>query len=143
MKNFIYPAKIESDESGFFLVTFRDLPFAATDGRTHQEAMEAATDCLEEAIAMCIDDGLPIPLPSKLGKNEIGIVLPALMAAKAALCITIRRKGLTKAAFARLLKVDEKEGRRLLDPHHKTKIPRINEAMTALGNKLIIGMLKD
>jgi len=70
------------------------------------------------------------------------IVLSALMAAKAALYITIRKKGLTKASFARLLDVDEKEGRRLLDPHHKTKIPRINEALSALGNKLVIGMWK-
>ena len=142
MKNFIYPAKIETDEDGFFLVTFRDLPFAATDGKTHQEALEAATGCLEEAIAMCIDDGLMVPLPSMQRKEEIGIVLPALMAAKAALYITVRKKGLTKAAFARLLNVNEKESRRLLDPHHKTKIPRINEAMSVMGNKLVIGMLK-
>ena len=142
MKNFIYPAKIEADEDGFFLVTFRDLPFAATDGKTNQEALEAATDCLEEAIAMCIDDGLMVPLPSMQRKEEIGIVLPALMAAKAALYITVRKKGLTKAAFARLLNVNEKESRRLLDPHHKTKIPRINEAMSVMGNKLVIGMLK-
>ncbi|MEJ2333841.1 MAG: type II toxin-antitoxin system HicB family antitoxin [Desulfobulbales bacterium] len=142
MKNFIYPGKIEADEDGFFLVTFRDLPFAATDAKTHQEALEAATDCLEEAIAMCIDDGLIVPLPSRQRKDEIGIVLPALMAAKAALYITIRKKGLTKAAFARLLNVNEKESRRLLDPHHKTKIPRINEALSVMGNKLVIGMLK-
>ena len=142
MKNFIYPAKIEADEDGFFLVTFKDLPFAVTDGKTHHEAMEAATDCLEEAIAMCIDDGLLLPLPSKQRKGEIGIVLPALMAAKAALYITLKKKGLTKAAFARLLNVNEKEGRRLLDPHHKTKIPRINEALSVLGNKLVIGMWK-
>ena len=142
MKNFIYSAKIEVDEAGFFLVTFRDLPTALTDGKTHQEALDNATDCLEEAIAMCIDDGLEVPLPSQQRKGEIGIVLPALMAAKAALYITIRKKGLTKAAFSRLINVNEKEGRRLLDPHHKTKIPRINEALSALGNKLVIGMWK-
>ena len=113
-------------------------------GKFHlaQEALEAATDCLEEAIAMCIDDGLEVPLPSRQQRGEIGIVLPALMAAKAALYITIKKKGLTKAAFARLLNVNEKEGRRLLDPHHKTKIPRINQALSALGNKLVIGMWK-
>lgn len=142
MKNFIYPAKIEVDEVGFFLVTFRDLPTAVTDGKTHQEALDNATDCLEEAIAMCIDDGLKVPLPSQQRKGEIGIVLPTLMAAKAALYITIRKKGLTKAAFSRLMNVNEKEGRRLLDPHHKTKIPRINEALSVLGNKLVIGMWK-
>ena len=29
MKNFLYPAKIEKGEDCFFLVTFRDIKFAA------------------------------------------------------------------------------------------------------------------
>ena len=116
MKNFIYPAKIEADEEGFFLVTFRDIPFAATDGKTHQEAMDAATDSLEEAIAMCIDDGLLIPLPSKQRKDEIGIVLPALMAAKAALFITIKKKGLNKSLFCQTAECQRKRGTTLTGP---------------------------
>jgi antitoxin HicB len=52
MFQFTYPAEIKKDEAGFFLVTFPDIPFAATDGKTLSEAMEEARDCLEEAIAV-------------------------------------------------------------------------------------------
>ena len=62
MINFVYSAGIEQDEAGFFLVTFRDFPFAATDGKTLHEAMEAATDCLEEAIASYVENGEDIPV---------------------------------------------------------------------------------
>jgi len=36
---FIYPAKIKKDGAGFFLVTFPDISFAATDGKTMAEAL--------------------------------------------------------------------------------------------------------
>jgi antitoxin HicB len=31
------------------------------------------------------------------------------------------------------MKLDEKEARRILDPHHPTKLPRIEAALSALG----------
>jgi len=64
MFKFTYPAKIKKDEAGFFLVTFPDIPFAATDGKTMAEALEEARDCLEEAIAVSIADNLDFPFPS-------------------------------------------------------------------------------
>ncbi len=42
---------IKQDEGGFFLVTFPDISFAATDGESLKEALVEAEDCLEEAIA--------------------------------------------------------------------------------------------
>lgn len=67
--NFKYPATIQKGEGGFFLVTFRDFPFAATEGQTHEEAMREATDCLEEAVAVCIDERIPLyHLPEEHGK---------------------------------------------------------------------------
>jgi len=57
MREFVYPAVIEEAE-GFFTVSFRDLPFALTDGESYDEAMEEAVDCLGEALASCINDGL-------------------------------------------------------------------------------------
>jgi predicted RNase H-like HicB family nuclease len=42
MFQFTYPAKIKKDAAGFFLVTFPDIPFAATDGKTMAEALEEA-----------------------------------------------------------------------------------------------------
>jgi hypothetical protein len=48
---FTYPARIKADPAGRFLVTFRDLPEALTDGASLAEARREAADCLATAIA--------------------------------------------------------------------------------------------
>ena len=42
--------------------------------------------------------------------------------------------------LARQLGVDEKEVRRLLDPHYASKLPRIAQAIQLLGRRLVIGL---
>jgi len=74
---FIYPAHIKADEGGINLVTFPDISFAATAGETLKEALSEAEDCLEEAIAVCISDGLAIPKPSPIKKRQHAIPLSA------------------------------------------------------------------
>lgn len=88
---FIYPAKIEDDGAGFFLVTFRDIPYGATDGKSIDEALAEAVDCLDEVIAGCITDGLDLPIPSSQETREYPIRLSAQMAAKAALYIAFKK----------------------------------------------------
>jgi antitoxin HicB len=39
-----------------------------------------------------------------------------------------------------LLGSDEKEIRRMLDPRHPTKLPRIDAALAVLGRRLILGV---
>jgi antitoxin HicB len=48
--------------------------------------------------------------------------------------------GITKVQLARKLGIDEKEVRRLLDPHYGSKLPRIAQAINALGHRLVIGL---
>jgi antitoxin HicB len=60
--------------------------------------------------------------------------------AKAALYVAMREAGISKVQLARKLGVDEKEIRRLLDPHDGSKLPRIAQAIGALGHRLVIGL---
>ena len=140
MRTFIYPAKIQQDDEGFFLVTFRDIPFAVTDGKTLEEALENAADCLCEALASCIADNEEIPLASEPGANEHLIAPTALIAAKAALYTTVTAQGLSKTALAGILGVSETVGRRLLDPRYQTKLIKIDQALNAMGKKMVIGI---
>ena len=41
---------------------------------------------------------------------------------------------------ARKLDCDEKEVRRMLDPKHPTKLPRIKEALDVLGKRLVVSL---
>jgi len=49
--DFIYPARIKPDAGGGYLVTFRDLPEALTDGTPLAEARASAADALAEDLA--------------------------------------------------------------------------------------------
>jgi len=42
--------------------------------------------------------------------------------------------------LAKQLGIDEKEVRRLLDPHYASKLPRIAHAIQLLGKRLVIGL---
>ncbi len=44
--------------------------------------------------------------------------------------------------LARLLGVDEKEVRRMLDTRHTTKIPRLEQAARVLGCRMVIDMMR-
>ena len=48
--------------------------------------------------------------------------------------------GITKMQLAKQLGMDEKEVRRMLDPHYGSKLPRIAQAIEALGRRLVIGL---
>ena len=141
MQNFIYSATLTPDEEdGGFVVTFRELPEAISQGEAVEDALREAADCLEEAIANRIVMGLPIPQPTATNQSEHAISLSAQMAAKAALYSTIRASGLTHIELAKRLQSDTREIRRLLDPRHASELPRIEAALAAMGRQLVVAL---
>jgi antitoxin HicB len=141
MEQFVYPATLTPDsKDGGFVVTFVDVPEAITQGEDRADALREAADCLEEAIANRMVTGLPIPSPSPARKRQHAVPLPAQTAAKAALYIALQETKVTKAELAKRLRCDEKEVRRLLDPRHPSKLPRIEAALAAVGQRLVVGL---
>ena len=82
---------------------------------------------------------LPILHPSPIRKAHLPISLSIQMAAKTALYLAISEKKITKVELAKRLHCDEKEVRRLLNPKHPSKLPRIESALAVLGRKLVVG----
>lgn len=138
MQRFCYPAALTPDESGGYVVTFRDIPEAITQGDSVEEALAQAADALEEAIAGRMRLKEDIPKASDAQADEHIVTLPAETASKAALYTAIREAKLTNIQMAEILGIDEKEVRRLLDPYHASKLPRIEAALQALGKELVI-----
>jgi antitoxin HicB len=139
MQRFVYPATLTPDVDGSgFVVTFIDVPEAITQGENVEDALREAVDCLEEAIANRIVMGLPLPLPSRIKKGRHAVPLAAQTAAKASLYVALQEAKITKAELAKRLQCDEKEVRRLLDPRHPSKLPRIEAALAAVGQRLIV-----
>jgi antitoxin HicB len=141
VRTFVYPAKFEGgDKPGVLVITFRDIPEAITQGNGGKDALWQAADCLEEAIAGRIADGREIPKGSRGARGERLIPVPAPMAAKAALYLAMGEAGMTNVQLARRLGCDEKEVRRMLDPRHPTKLPRIKEALDVFGKRLVVSV---
>jgi len=142
MRSFAFPVMLRPEPRRAFTVRFRDLPEAITSGSSRRDGILQASDCLEEAIAGRISDGLEIPLPSRPKRGEVLVTLPASMAAKAALYIAIKEAGLPNTQAAKRLGVNEKEIRRMLDPRHATQLARIQRALGLLGQRLVVTVEK-
>lgn len=134
---FTYPARLRPDATGELIVSFRDLPECLTSGAGEAEALAEAADALEEAIAGRIDC-CDIPVPSARRSGERHVPVPAATAAKAALALALRDRGLSRAVLARHLGVDENTIGRMLDPRHRTALDRIESALRVLGHELVV-----
>jgi antitoxin HicB len=140
MERFEYAVRLTPADEGGFVVSCRDLPPLVTQGDDLQRALSEATDAMDEVFAAYMQNGLPLPAPTKARKGEHLVSPPAETVAKAALHVAMNEAGLTKVQLAQRMGVDEKEVRRLLDPHYGSKLPRIAEAIAVLGRRLVIGL---
>lgn len=133
-----YPARFEPDEDGRVVVTFRDLPEAATDGADINEASAEAVDVLDSALVFRMRYREDVPPPSKPRRGERLVVPDAGVAMKIALYIAMRDRGMTAAELTARLGVNNRETQRILNPHHATRIARMSEAIAATGRRTVI-----
>jgi antitoxin HicB len=141
MLAFSYPATFRKGrEDGRVLVTFPDFPRSATDGADMAEAMEQAADCLGSAIAFALVYKEEIPRPSAAGRGQRTIPVPLWIAPKLALYWRLRELGINNSDLARKLGVTEAVVRRMLDPDHTTKTAKLEAALEALGQKVVMGV---
>lgn len=88
---FSYPAKLIEQKEGGYLVQFPDFPEAITKGETIEDALNEATDCLQEAIAHRITKKLDIPSPTQRKKCRY-VALSTTFAAKAAHYVAMKEE---------------------------------------------------
>src|SRR5208282_2311639 len=111
-----FPAELQRQPDGSFLVRFPDLPEALTDGATEAEALAEAADCLSEALAGRIRRGEPVPAPVAVAGDTRRVAPDATIALKAALYTGLRKKRMAVADLAHDLHIDERKAARLIDP---------------------------
>jgi len=140
MNQFEYAVKFSASVEGGFVVTCRDLSQLITQGDDLSQALAEAVDAMDEVFAAYMKAGLIFPTPSKARRSEHMISPPADTVAKAALYVAMTEAGISNVELAKRLGVDEKAVRRLLDPHHGSKLPRIAQAIAALDRRLVIGL---
>ena len=71
--SFAYPCTLRKDSEGRFVVRFPNVPEALTDGRTKEEALAEAVDCLRAALVGYMMEDRPLPAASpQNGRSFLG-----------------------------------------------------------------------
>ncbi|WP_304359243.1 type II toxin-antitoxin system HicB family antitoxin [Collimonas fungivorans] len=131
-----YPATLTPDPDGGFVVTFRDIPEAISQGDDKFEALDMAADVLLSAMDFYFEDKRKVPLPSKAKKGEILVDIPLSVSAKVLLLNEMLAQHIRPTDLALRMDTTKQEVNRLIDLHHTTKIDRISDAMSALGKHI-------
>jgi len=133
-----YPARFEPAHEGGYVVTFRDIPEAITQGETMEEAMEMAADVLVSSMDFYVEDRRPVPMPSKAKRGETMVELPPSAAAKVLLLNELIAQDVSNAELARRLHTSPQTVQRIVDLGHQTKIDTLAHALQCLGRNLEI-----
>lgn len=136
-----YPATFTRDDvDGGFVVTFRDIPEAITQGDTEEEALTMAADALLTAMDFYFEDKRLVSPPSKPKAGDRLIPVPVSAWAKVLLLNEMLAQQVRPVDLAARLGTTKQEVNRILDLRHTTKIDRVAEALAALGKRLTLGI---
>lgn len=135
----IYPAKLTPEDGGY-VVTFRDIPEAITQGDSREEAIGMAADALATAMEFYFEDRRQVPAPSPRRRGEVDIDLPASLSAKVLLLNELLVQKVTNAELARRLGTTPQVVTRIVDLGHTTKVDTIADALRALGRRLEVSV---
>jgi antitoxin HicB len=133
-----FPMNVRRDTNGQFLVTFPDIPEAATTADDESELFAMAVDALESALDIYFDTKRAIPFPSKVKRGQLSVNLPATTAAKAMLHNELLAGGVKKAELARRMNIAAPNIERLFQARHATRFDTLEAAFAALGRRLEI-----
>jgi antitoxin HicB len=131
-----YPATFTPAKEGGFVITFRDIPEAISQGDDEAEALDMAADVLLTVMDFYFEDRRPVPMPSAPQEGERMIPLPLSAASKVLLLNEMLSQDVGPSELSRRMGTSKQEANRLTDLKHATKIDRIADAMTALGREL-------
>lgn len=73
MAEYTFCCKIDEDSEGYYLLTFPDFSYGATDGETIEEALSDAANLLSALLVGSIAMGEEIPEPSFASENKISV----------------------------------------------------------------------
>lgn len=131
-----YPATIEAQNDGRFLVQFVDLPDTFTEGETKEEAIFNASEVLSAMLAWRLDGEQDVPAPSTKAKGAFYIAPDAKT--QAAMLLRLARGDRSLSDLARALETSWPAAKRLEDPTHWPSLKTLDRAAAALGKRLVL-----
>lgn len=135
-----YGAQIKPDGEGF-LVIFRDIENAFTEGSTYEEAVFNAQEVLDLMLLDRLEKDDEIPLPSPFQKDEVAISASPEVTAPALLHIVRRINHRSMADVARTMGVSYQSYQRMESGKNLT-MKSLKKAASALGSTVEIRLRK-
>ena len=135
-----YGALIKPDGEGF-LVTFRDIENAFTEGATYEEAIFNAQEVLDLMLLDRLEKDDEIPLPSLLRKDEVAISASPEVTAPALLHLIRTINHRSMADVARTMGVSYQSYQRMESGKNLT-MKSLKKAALALGSTVEIRLRK-
>ena len=140
--NMSYPASLKSYKGGQIGVFFADVPEAITAGTNEAEALDRAQDALTVALSSYLDDGRPLPVPSKAKRGQPVVALPPRVAIKLAIHEAMVQQGVTQAQLGERLSIAGRQVRRILNLDHESKLSQLEAALAVLGLRASVSVTK-
>ena len=134
-----YAVTLSKDSNGSWLVDVPALPFVHTHGATREEALSRAVDAIPTGLEMPVDDKaeIPRPLPAAPAKG-VAVRVSALVAAKIELHNAMLQERVGKYRLGKKLDWHLPQVDRLIDFRHQSKLDQIEQALSALGRRLVV-----
>ena len=133
-----YPATVEEQGDGSFLVRFVDLADTFTEGQTREEALFNASEVLSAMLAWRLDEAKDVPAPTLKVKGAHYIAPDAKT--QAAMLLRLARGERTLSDLARSLATSWPAAKRLEDPTHWPSLKTLDRAAAALGKRLVLSL---
>ena len=131
-----YPATVEPQNDGSFLVQFVDLPDTFTEGQTKEEALFNAGEVLSAMLAWRLVEAKDVPAPSQKVKGAYYVAPDAKT--QAAMLLRLARGERSLSELARALETSWPAAKRLEDPAHWPSLKTLDRAAAALGKRLVL-----
>ncbi|MDR3054925.1 MAG: type II toxin-antitoxin system HicB family antitoxin [Zoogloeaceae bacterium] len=131
-----YPATLEPQAEGGYLVQFIDLPDTFTEGESVEEALFNAAEVLSVMLDFHIDAGDSIPAPS-LNVADAHYIAPDAKT-QSALLVRQARGEKSLSDLARALETSWPAVQRLENPNHWPSLRALDRTAAALGKRLVL-----
>jgi antitoxin HicB len=136
---YVFPCDIKPDDSegGWgYVVSFPDIPFAHTGGKTFKESIILAEDCMVVALSVYVDRERDLPAPSPYQEGQELLTVQPVIAAQLDLYAAMREQGISRSDLASRVGIDEKDVDHLLSLDYCTPLSRVAKALRAVGCEL-------
>lgn len=133
-----FPGKLTADAEGGFMVTFRDIPEAISQGDDEKEALELAKEALLSAFMKYVEEQRQITMPSPQNHDEILFPLPSSVVAKVLLFNEMTRQQIKPDELANRLNLAPLVITQLINMRTPAKLDAIQSALLALDRDLIL-----